>query len=195
MIDKENTTIVSGAGKKGDIQARITQIKAQIEETTDAMHATPAVEEGILPGGGVALLRAGKDPGEGWTTDRGSTKKGPDSRNGIRSPLKQCQRDTYTSRQYCLLRCREEQLITHALRDAQTGCRDRTPCRLRCARSAVLSASARESRAPLLWALSTKYLLRRLCSPRLKSSLWGSRLKSRACQCRRRCGVGSRRRL
>jgi chaperonin GroEL len=101
MVDKENTTIVSGAGKKTDIQARIAQIKAQIEETTsdydreklqerlaklaggvavirvggatevevkerkdrvdDAMHATrAAVEEGILPGGGVALLRAGK---------------------------------------------------------------------------------------------------------------------------------------
>ena len=99
MIDKENTTIVNGAGKKSDIQARIAQIKAQIEETTsdydreklqerlaklaggvavirvggatetevkerkdrvdDAMHATrAAVEEGILPGGGVALLRA-----------------------------------------------------------------------------------------------------------------------------------------
>jgi chaperonin GroEL len=99
MIDKENTTIVSGAGKKTDIQARIVQLKAQIEETTsdydkeklqerlaklaggvavlrvggateievkerkdrvdDAMHATrAAVEEGILPGGGVALLRA-----------------------------------------------------------------------------------------------------------------------------------------
>jgi chaperonin GroEL len=101
MIEKENTTIVSGAGKKADIAARITQIKAQIEETTsdydseklqerlaklaggvavirvggateievkerkdrvdDAMHATrAAVEEGILPGGGVALLRAAK---------------------------------------------------------------------------------------------------------------------------------------
>src|SRR6266702_2065072 len=99
MIDKENTTIVNGAGKKADIQARIAQIKAQIEETTsdydreklqerlaklaggvavirvggatevevkerknrvdDAMHATrAAIEEGILPGGGVALLRA-----------------------------------------------------------------------------------------------------------------------------------------
>jgi chaperonin GroEL len=99
MIDKENTTIVGGAGKKSDIQARIAQIKAQIEETTsdydreklrerlaklaggvavlrvggatevevkerkdrvdDALHATrAAVEEGILPGGGVALLRA-----------------------------------------------------------------------------------------------------------------------------------------
>ena len=101
MIEKENTTIVSGAGKKSDIEARIKQIKAQIEETTsdydkeklqerlaklaggvavirvggatetevkerkdrvdDAMHATrAAVEEGILPGGGVALLRAGE---------------------------------------------------------------------------------------------------------------------------------------
>src|SRR5438874_11066268 len=101
MIDKENTTIVSSAGKKADIQARVAQIKAQIEETTsdydreklqerlaklaggvavirvggatevevkerkdrvdDAMHATrAAVEEGILPGGGVALLRAAK---------------------------------------------------------------------------------------------------------------------------------------
>ena len=98
-IEKENTTIIDGAGKKSDIQARIAQIKAQVEETTsdydreklqerlaklaggvaiirvggatevevkekkdrvdDAMHATrAAVEEGIVPGGGVALLRA-----------------------------------------------------------------------------------------------------------------------------------------
>ena len=98
-IDKENTTIVNGAGKKRDIEGRVAQIKAEIEETTsdydreklqerlaklaggvavirvggatevevkerkdrvdDAMHATrAAVEEGILPGGGVALLRS-----------------------------------------------------------------------------------------------------------------------------------------
>ncbi len=98
-IDKENTTIIDGAGKKKDIEARIAQIKAQIEETTsdydkeklqerlaklaggvavirvggsteievkekkdrvdDALNATrAAVEEGIVPGGGVALLRA-----------------------------------------------------------------------------------------------------------------------------------------
>ena len=98
-IDKDDTTIVDGAGKKTDIEARIKQIKAQIEETTsdydkeklqerlaklaggvavikvggatevevkerkdrvdDALHATrAAVEEGIVPGGGVALLRA-----------------------------------------------------------------------------------------------------------------------------------------
>ena len=101
MIDKENTTIVNGAGAKADIKARIDEIKAQIEQTTsdydleklqerlaklasgvaiirvggatevevrerkdrvdDAVHATrAAVEEGILPGGGVALLRAAK---------------------------------------------------------------------------------------------------------------------------------------
>ncbi|MCK1425082.1 chaperonin GroEL [Bradyrhizobium sp. 182] len=99
VIDKENTTIVNGAGAKKDIEARVAQIKLQIEQTTsdydreklqerlaklaggvavirvggatevevkerkdrvdDAMHATrAAVEEGILPGGGVALLRA-----------------------------------------------------------------------------------------------------------------------------------------
>ena len=98
-IEKENTIIVGGAGKKADIEARVGQIKVQIEEATsdydgeklqerlaklaggvavirvggateievkerkdrvdDAMHATrAAVEEGILPGGGVALLRA-----------------------------------------------------------------------------------------------------------------------------------------
>jgi chaperonin GroEL len=98
-IEKENTTIINGVGAKKDIEGRIGQIKAQIEETTsdydkeklqerlaklaggvaiirvggstevevkekkdrvdDAMHATKAaVEEGIVPGGGVALLRA-----------------------------------------------------------------------------------------------------------------------------------------
>ena len=101
LVEKENTTIIDGAGKKKDIEGRINQIKAQIEETTsdydreklqerlaklaggvaiikvggstevevkerkdrvdDALHATrAAVEEGIVPGGGVALLRAAK---------------------------------------------------------------------------------------------------------------------------------------
>jgi chaperonin GroEL len=99
VVDKDNTTIVDGAGKKSDIEGRIKQIRAQIEETTsdydreklqerlaklvggvavirvgaatevemkekkarveDALHATrAAVEEGIVPGGGVALIRA-----------------------------------------------------------------------------------------------------------------------------------------
>ncbi|AFL50242.1 chaperonin GroEL [Sinorhizobium fredii] len=101
VVEKENTTVVDGAGSKSEIQGRVAQIKAQIEETTsdydreklqerlaklaggvavirvggstevevkerkdrvdDAMHATrAAVEEGVLPGGGVALLRAVK---------------------------------------------------------------------------------------------------------------------------------------
>jgi chaperonin GroEL len=99
VIDKDNTTIVDGSGKKAEIEARVKQIRTQIEETTsdydreklqerlaklaggvavirvggatevevkerkdrvdDALHATrAAVEEGILPGGGVALLRS-----------------------------------------------------------------------------------------------------------------------------------------
>src|SRR5207247_877334 len=99
VIDKDNTTIIDGAGKKADIEGRIKQIRAQVEETTsdydreklqerlaklvggvavirvgaatevemkekkarveDAMHATrAAVEEGVVPGGGVALLRS-----------------------------------------------------------------------------------------------------------------------------------------
>ena len=104
IIEKEKSTIVNGAGKKADIEARVNQIKAQIEETTsdydkeklqerlaklaggvavirvggsteievkekkdrveDALNATrAAVEEGIVPGGGVALLRAKKAVG------------------------------------------------------------------------------------------------------------------------------------
>ena len=99
VVDKDNTTIIDGAGKKADIEGRIKQIRAQIEETTsdydreklqerlaklvggvavirvgaateiemkekkarveDALHATrAAVEEGVVPGGGVALIRA-----------------------------------------------------------------------------------------------------------------------------------------
>ncbi len=101
VVDKDNTTIVDGLGKKADIEARVAQIKKQIEDTTsdydreklqerlaklaggvalikvgaateaamkekkdrvdDALHATrAAVEEGIVPGGGVAYLRAQK---------------------------------------------------------------------------------------------------------------------------------------
>src|ERR1700732_4578396 len=116
-IDKESTTIIDGAGEKKDIEARISQIKAQIEDTTsdydreklqerlaklaggvavirvggatevevkekkdrveDALNATrAAVEEGIVPGGGVALVRARKAIGK-------LTNANPDQKTGI----------------------------------------------------------------------------------------------------------------
>ncbi|MGX9982989.1 chaperonin GroEL [Methylobacterium fujisawaense] len=121
-IEKETTTIIDGAGEKADIEGRISQIKAQIEETTsdydreklqerlaklaggvavirvggstevevkekkdrvdDALHATrAAVEEGIVPGGGTALLRA-KAAVQGLASDN------PDVQAGIKIVLK-----------------------------------------------------------------------------------------------------------
>jgi chaperonin GroEL len=59
MIDKENTTIVSGAGKKADIQGRITQIKAQIEETKSDYDREKLQERLAKLAGGVAVLRVG----------------------------------------------------------------------------------------------------------------------------------------
>ena len=59
MIDKENTTIVSGAGKKADIQGRITQIKALIEETTSDYDREKLQERLAKLAGGVAVLRVG----------------------------------------------------------------------------------------------------------------------------------------
>jgi chaperonin GroEL len=117
IVDKDNTTIVEGAGKKSAIEARINQIRAQIEETTsdydkeklqerlaklaggvavvkvgaatevemkekkarveDALHATrAAVEEGIVPGGGVALIRA--------SANLGNLRVSEDERVGVR---------------------------------------------------------------------------------------------------------------
>jgi chaperonin GroEL len=117
IVDKDNTTIVEGAGKKSAIEGRINQIRAQIEETTsdydreklqerlaklaggvavvkvgaatevemkekkarveDALHATrAAVEEGIVPGGGVALIRA--------SANLGSLRVSDDERVGVR---------------------------------------------------------------------------------------------------------------
>ena len=129
-IEKENTTIVNGAGKKKDIEGRIAQIKAEIEETTsdydreklqerlaklaggvavirvggatevevkerkdrvdDAMHATrAAVEEGILPGGGVALLRSIKALGK-LRTENHDQKTGIDIvRKALSTPARQ----------------------------------------------------------------------------------------------------------
>jgi hypothetical protein len=59
MIDKENTTIVNGAGKKADIEARITQIKAQIEETTSDYDREKLQERLAKLAGGVAVIRVG----------------------------------------------------------------------------------------------------------------------------------------
>ena len=59
MIDKENTTIVNGAGKKAEIEARITQIKAQIEETTSDYDKEKLQERLAKLAGGVAVIRVG----------------------------------------------------------------------------------------------------------------------------------------
>jgi chaperonin GroEL len=129
-IEKENTTIVDGAGKKDDINGRCAQIKAQIEETTsdydreklqerlaklaggvavikvggatevevkerkdrvdDALNATrAAVEEGIVPGGGVALLRA-KKAVEGLKSDNADVQAGINIvSKALESPIRQ----------------------------------------------------------------------------------------------------------
>jgi chaperonin GroEL len=129
VVDKENTTIVEGAGKGSDIQGRVKQIRRQIDETTsdydreklqerlaklaggvavinvgaateaemkekkarveDALHATrAAVEEGIVPGGGVALLRTAKVIDE--LQLEGDEKIGSQIvRRAVESPLKQ----------------------------------------------------------------------------------------------------------
>ena len=129
-IEKENTTIIDGAGNKADIEGRVGQIKAQIEETTsdydreklqerlaklaggvavirvggatevevkekkdrvdDALNATrAAVEEGILPGGGVALLRALKAL-DGVKLDNADQRTGVEIvRKAIQSPARQ----------------------------------------------------------------------------------------------------------
>jgi len=129
-IEKENTTIIDGVGSKAEIDGRVAQIRAQIEETTsdydreklqerlaklaggvavirvggstevevkekkdrvdDALHATrAAVEEGILPGGGVALLRAVKAL-EGLETANRDQRVGVDIiRRAIEAPVRQ----------------------------------------------------------------------------------------------------------
>ena len=130
VIEKENTTVVDGAGRTEEIQGRVAQIKAQIEETTsdydreklqerlaklaggvavirvggstevevkekkdrvdDALHATrAAVEEGVLPGGGVALLRAAKTL-DAVVIDNADQKHGVEIvRRAIEAPVRQ----------------------------------------------------------------------------------------------------------
>jgi len=131
VVGKENTTIVEGSGKSSDIQARVKQIRRQIEETTsdydkeklqerlaklaggvavinvgaatesemkekkqrveDALHATrAAVEEGIVSGGGVALLRTAKAVDAAIAALEGDEKLGAQIiRRAVESPLKQ----------------------------------------------------------------------------------------------------------
>ncbi|ESY76897.1 molecular chaperone GroEL [Mesorhizobium sp. LNHC221B00] len=130
VVEKENTTIVDGVGRKEEIQGRVAQIKAQIQETTsdydreklqerlaklaggvavirvggstevevkerkdrvdDALHATrAAVEEGVLPGGGVALLRAARAL-DAVQTDNPDQKTGVEIvRRAIETPVRQ----------------------------------------------------------------------------------------------------------
>lgn len=130
-IDKDNTTVVEGAGERADIQGRVGQIRRQIDETTsdydreklqerlaklaggvavinvgaatetemkekkarveDALHATrAAVEEGIVPGGGVALIRAAAGLDEARENAPGDQKTGVDIvRRALEEPLRQ----------------------------------------------------------------------------------------------------------
>ncbi|WP_324699367.1 chaperonin GroEL [Novosphingobium sp. RL4] len=130
IIDKDNTTVVDGAGSRSDIDARLAQIRSQIENTTsdydreklqervaklaggvavirvggatevevkerkdrvdDALHATrAAVEEGILPGGGIALLRALKAL-DGLKVANDDQQSGIDIvRRALRAPVRQ----------------------------------------------------------------------------------------------------------
>ena len=130
-LDKDNTTIVQGGGKSGDIQGRVSQIRRQIDETTsdydreklqerlaklaggvavvnvgaatetemkekkarveDALHATrAAVEEGIIPGGGVALIRAIPALDKVRSSAKGDEKIGVDIvRRALQEPLRQ----------------------------------------------------------------------------------------------------------
>jgi len=135
-IDKDNTTIIEGAGKKADIQGRISQIRNQIEQSTsdydkekfqerlakltggiavinvggateaevnerkalveDALHATrAAVEEGIIPGGGVAFIRTIPKIGEIRKKLKGDEKIGADIiAKAIEAPLRQIASNT-----------------------------------------------------------------------------------------------------
>lgn len=160
-IDKDNTTIIQGAGKKADIQARIAQIKNQIEQTTsnydkeklserlaklaggvaiinvgaateaemnekkarveDALHATrAAVEEGIVPGGGVAFIRAIPAIDEARKKAKGDEKVGVDIiAKVLESPLRQIASNTGVDGSVVVEEVKE--LSTNMGYDANTG--------------------------------------------------------------------------
>ncbi|APG93310.1 chaperonin GroEL [Sinorhizobium americanum] len=160
-IEKENTTIIDGAGTKADIDGRVAQIKAQIEETTsdydreklqerlaklaggvavirvggstevevkerkdrvdDALHATrAAVEEGILPGGGVALLRAVKAL-DGVQTVNDDQRVGVEIvRRAIEAPARQIAENAGAEGSIIVGKLREKAEFSHGW-NAQTG--------------------------------------------------------------------------
>lgn len=160
-IDKDNTTIIQGAGKKADIQARINQIKNQIEQTTssydkeklserlaklaggvavvhvgaateaemnekkarveDALHATrAAVEEGIVPGGGVVFVRAMSALDEARKKFKGDEKVGVDIiTKALAAPLRQIASNTGADGSVVLEDVKE--LSTNVGYDANTG--------------------------------------------------------------------------
>ncbi|OWV81918.1 molecular chaperone GroEL [Rhizobium sp. R634] len=160
-IEKENTTIVDGAGSKSDISGRIAQIKAQIEETTsdydreklqerlaklaggvavirvggstevevkekkdrvdDALHATrAAVEEGILPGGGVALLRAVKALGNIQTANDDQRVGIDIVRRAVETPVRQIAENAGAEGSIIVGKLREKSEFSYGW-NAQTG--------------------------------------------------------------------------
>ncbi len=165
VIDKENTTIVNGAGKKKDIEARVGQIKAQIEETTsdydreklqerlaklaggvaiirvggatevevkekkdrveDALNATrAAVQEGIVPGGGVALLRAKKAVGR-IVNDNSDVQAGINIvLKALEAPIRQIAENAGVEGSIVVGKMPREQV-----RDLRLRCADRRLCR------------------------------------------------------------------
>ncbi|MFB4374914.1 chaperonin GroEL [Agrobacterium sp. CR_3] len=160
-IEKENTTIIDGVGSKAEIDGRVAQIRAQIEETTsdydreklqerlaklaggvavirvggstevevkekkdrvdDALHATrAAVEEGILPGGGVALLRAVKAL-EGLPTANEDQRVGIDIvRRAIEAPVRQIAENAGAEGSIIVGKLREKSELSFGW-NAQTG--------------------------------------------------------------------------
>ncbi|AYM09022.1 chaperonin GroEL [Agrobacterium tumefaciens] len=160
-IEKENTTIIDGVGSKGEIDGRVAQIRAQIEETTsdydreklqerlaklaggvavirvggstevevkekkdrvdDALHATrAAVEEGILPGGGVALLRAVRAL-DGLPTANDDQRVGIDIvRRAIEAPVRQIAENAGAEGSIIVGKLREQTDLSFGW-NAQTG--------------------------------------------------------------------------
>ncbi|MGO7371275.1 chaperonin GroEL [Rhizobium ruizarguesonis] len=160
-IEKENTTIIDGSGAKSDIEGRVAQIRAQIEETTsdydreklqerlaklaggvavirvggstevevkekkdrvdDALHATrAAVEEGILPGGGVALLRAVKAL-DNVKTANGDQRVGVDIvRRAVEAPARQIAENAGAEGSVIVGKLREKSEFSYGW-NAQTG--------------------------------------------------------------------------